>query len=524
MHRLLIPLALLGVTACGWNALPDQNERYIETLWDADGAVAAVDGLYVRLPHAGQLARVAPGGEAQSIDTGPGRVVRTSLAPDQSTVIAFVERYRCTEDDPREARDIAVPEDCPYDDLDVRTELLTIRDAEVDQTIEVDGHFNAVSYSSSGQFGIAYLDFSAGVDLEKVGPVDLTSVLVMDFETGASTPVKVGVAADRVLFTGDEQRAIVLSRSSVAVLDLTSSPPVRETKFPLTLDADQSLDPVDVAITPDGEFALITVSGRGDLYVLDLIDKAVNIVSLPGAPAAMEVLETMDETVLVYRSSPTVDRLEHRFFETSSLPLDEPMSEIIDLDTAALLWDPNNRKDVYRLDLLAGENIEYRLENPPISMSIAPDRDVAVALTRPEASTSSDPQSAVYDQNPLLEILDLTATRSTEPTAFLLDGTGVGLAWSKTDTALFALVLQEGQDYLFQLDLYTLEKSEIELSAPPVAIGSLPDGTFFITHEVSTGLVTFIDPVSGSLTETSGFASLGAGVPVDFETDEEQSP
>ena len=37
----------------------------------------------------------------------------------------------------------------------------------------------------------------------------------------------------------------------------------------------------------------------------------------------------------------------------------------------------------------------------------------------------------------------------------------------------------------------------------------MPDGTFYITHTSGAGLVSFLNPSSGELTEVGGFATLG---------------
>ena len=134
-----------------------------------------------------------------------------------------------------------------------------------------------------------------------------------------------------------------------------------------------------------------------------------------------------------------------------------------------------------------------------------PDETFAVALTRAEGGGGND-ADGLYDQYPGMEIIDLTDDDS-DP--YLLEGTGLGMAFSATDTRLDALVLQDGIDYLYQLDLYSGQSQEIDLAAPPVAIGSLPNGPFFITHSDALGLVSFLDPATGEVTEVAGFAALG---------------
>jgi hypothetical protein len=112
-----------------------------------------------------------------------------------------------------------------------------------------------------------------------------------------------------------------------------------------------------------------------------------------------------------------------------------------------------------------------------------------------------------------MEILDL---RDDDTQPFLLEGQGLGVVFSQSDTELHALVLQQGQDYLYQLDLYTGVAVEIDLSQPPVAIGSMADGSFYITHTSGLGLVSFLDPVTGDVTEIGGFGAIDLYQPIEL--------
>jgi hypothetical protein len=129
-----------------------------------------------------------------------------------------------------------------------------------------------------------------------------------------------------------------------------------------------------------------------------------------------------------------------------------------------------------------------------------------VALTRPEGNFGGMDVDSLYDQHPGMEIVDL---RSDESEPFLLEGQGLGVAFASDDALLNALVLQQGVDYLYRLDLYTRQSEELELAAPPVAIGTMPDGRFFITHDRPLGLVSFLDPATGEVVEVGGFAAVG---------------
>jgi hypothetical protein len=522
MSRIAFLSLMVG---CGWNHLPDDdNTELFRSLWDARGVVATGDGLYVPLPYAGAAVLIRNDASWERVEIGEGRVTNLYAAPDGQNVLAFVERYLCDTEDPRQAAQADIPADCPEEDLEVLTEIAVLNGGAVSGTpIEISGAYNQVEFSADGRFAVVYIDFTQGIDIN--GPLNLTGVVVLNLESGASDLVPVSFASDRVLFVDDEsgaaEQAVVVSRNNVSVVDLTVSPPALTVTFPLTLDVDTVVDPVGIELTPDGRYVLLSASGSSDLYVLDLEARSINIVELAGAPAALAV-SPADRTVLVYSSLSTVQTMDHELFETETVDVDEAMRKITLLgEDQALLWsDGANRseKDLYRLDVLTGDIIEYRLQNPAIDLHIAPTGEFAVVLTRAEGSSGGNDVDAVYDRNPGMEIVDLD---SDDIVPYILEGAGLGLAFSVSETQLSALVLQENVENLFSIDLYTGQSLEIDTSAPPVAIGALPDGRFFVTHDRALGLVSFIT-TQGEVVEVGGFASAGILDPIELIEEEGQ--
>jgi hypothetical protein len=509
--RRLAPLAVLALTACGWDHLPDGS--FVERegpLWNPDRVLAAEDGLYIPLERARRLVRIDGSGVATEVDLGGALLDQVTLAPDGRTVVATVREFRCVADDPRELRGVDTLDDCPSALREVDGFVVAIEEGEVRSRVPVSAHYNALTFADDGRWAIAWLDVDAGVSFEDAGVVDLTSVLVLDLEEGVSTPVSVGFGAENVLFTPEADRAVVLSRSSVALVDLRGESPERGTTFPLTLDADQTVQPVGVDLTPDGAYALITARHQDDLYVLRLERPSVNLVNLSGQPSDMAVFEGIDaqddiadeRTVVVHAGTARVDLVDHDAFDVDSLVLDEPMDHIAPVGRTAVLWGSAGQQDVYSLDLDDETLIEYRLENPPRSLQVAPTGEFAVALTGPTGGLD------FFDTRHLLEVLDLSDDRG-RSRPHLLEAPGRDLAFNVTDTRLDVLVLQSGTDYLFQLDLYTQQAQEVDLPAPPVALGARPGGGFWVSHDASLGLITLYDPASGEQVEVAGFAAYG---------------
>ena len=493
-------LCLLALAGCkGFGNLPSQGNEYLgEALWDPSHAWPVIDGLYVDLPYAGSVALLPNGaGEAAFVSLESGTVTSVHASPDAETLALLVADRICVDEGAEKGS-------CEeYDDLQ---RLDIVRGAKVAMSVDVGPGWNSVHFTADGSRAVLRIDQNELGEINAV--LDLTSVLVVDLETGEGQPVPVGFAPENLLFTtlpdGSADRAVVLSENEVAVVDLLASPPTTVVTFPLVIDPDDTVVPLDVALTPNGEHAILSVQGLSDLYVLDLEAHSTNLVELSAVPTSFQIFQTLDleeadYVVVVSRQEAFVDLIDDVLFDTRSVALDEPMGKVWTGDTFALLWESQTGRDVVRIDPVTGDTVEYRLQNPANRLFVAPGEEYAIALTTPGYD------GGLFGSNPGLEVLDL---RSDGVQPYLLEGAGLGVSWAVGDNTLHALVLQDGVDYVYQLDLYSGSSEELNVSEGPRMIGSMNDGRFFVTHSAPLGLVSLIDPASGDVTELSGFAAL----------------
>jgi DNA-binding beta-propeller fold protein YncE len=493
-HRTLLMLALL-TTGCGRYDI-DPN-HYIEAgvLWDPLSALPTDAGLFVRLPQAGDVALLSPGkdtvrvhlddAEVSSIEAGVG-----------DAVLARSTEFFCDEG----ASDSKFAYDCPSDRLTQvgRADLIDA-DGSVAR-FDVGSWYGAFTFSDDGHFAVAPIDANAST--AGGGLVNLTSVLVIDAEAKTSYEVSVGFAADRVIFRNDaDGKAIgmlVLSRSEVADVDLTSQVAVPRATYPLTLDVGQTVTPLDVALTPDNHYALITIEGSGDLYVLDLESPSINIVALLGHPAALLVDPVSDRTYITYKSSSRIDVLDHVRFDVETLDVDSATDHLVQGPGFVFAYSLSGALDGYRVDTTTFAVDRYRFTQPPTRLELAPDGGAAIALT----ATGGIGRLEVAD----LRQVDGKVDAEVKP--FGLDGLGVGLTFASDADGSRALILQDGVDTLYSLSWPSLQVKAVDLPSAPAAIGTMPNGAFYITHHDALGLVSFLDGAD-NLTEVHGFGQLG---------------
>jgi hypothetical protein len=463
--------------------------------WDP-AVLAAADGVYARLPHARALARVKKDGSSTRVDLDGATPERLILAPDRQTLLVFASWPVC--EDPDE--DILLETDCPVE-LDTAWELDLVRAGAVIARADVPPQFNAFAFSDDGSLAVAYLDLTQASTIEVNGVLNLTEAVFIDLSTGETHPVPVGFAAERVLFTADGTKAVVLSRSQVAMVDLASWSVT--VSFPLTLDPDQVVTPSDVAlVSHEGtDYALVSVQGREEVYVLDLTNESIDLVEMTAAPADILVDTVADRTLLAYGGRAGIDLLDHDFFEVETVRTDEPAQSLLGGEGMALAYTAGSTyKDVVLLDTVTRETTEFRAENPIATMRLTEDHAFAVATLQPEGGSSP------FDAYHGLQIFDLATLRT--PVTLALQSSPVGLQVTQDGGATYALLLLDGVDALLRVNLATAQSEAVELAAPPLGIDSMPDGTFVVTHPSSLGLVSFVDAATGEITTASGFAAL----------------
>lgn len=504
---LILPLLALGCHP--WDHWPDHDTWIEGPLWDSD-VVAASDGLYVTLPRAGALAHVDPNsGETSLVDLGGAFPLRVVLTPDEQTVLVTSSWQVCDDPSPK----IKQVGDCPDDELRTAYAMDMVKDGAVTQELDVPPHLNALAFSDDGQFAVAYLDYDAynGEELPGDGLVDLTAVAFLNLGTGDTAVLSVGFAANNVLFNADNSRALVLSKTGAVVVDTSSFTVLVE--YPFTLDPDQQVDPLAAQITPDGRYALVSITGSSDLYKLDLEVYSIDILSLDGRPSDMLVDADTDRTLISYGSLAQVDIIEHDYFNISSFDLDETVTNILDGGDYALLYNSSSSSthDIYRVDPLTGDVIEFVVTNPVSELLLTENGTYVVALLHPSYASGSGASGYANDRWGLgIVPMDFDPLNPPKATSLSMSAQPVGLAVTESSDSAYALLLLEGEDELRKVNLADpSQESVISLEAPPVGIGSLPDGRFYITHDATYGLITFLDPATDATTSVGGFGRLG---------------
>jgi hypothetical protein len=492
---------LFLIFACNpWDIDPETTDSLDKSLWDPN-LIAVEGGAYVNLPYAGQLAWVESNGSSSLVDLNRATPERLVSVPDGLSLIVLSGWDTCEDDDPK----IKYLSDCPISDQGHQQEFELVRSGKVINILDIPPEFQAFAFSKDGSIAAASLDLASSSTLTINGMLNLTAVVFVEIGTGVTHEVSIGFAAEAVVFSEDGAKAVVLSRSQVAVVDLNTWQ--RTVTFPLTLDPDQVVSPKDVILAEDSRYALVTVAGSADLYVLDLEQESIDLVELGVSPDDMAEDLGSNQTVIVSDNSRSVQVLEHEFFETTSFPLDEGTNRILDTENWTILYSVNSyNHDVYLFDPANGILVEYRAENPVMEMQLSPDGLMGVATLMPDQGVGQG-VGGFYDQNYGLGLFPLA--EDADPIALVLEGPPVGVELVEKDGFGKALVLMSGVDTLLSVDLASAVAQPIELDVVPTGIHAMPEGLYAITQASELGQISFFDPATEKITVASGFATQG---------------
>ena len=494
-------LPLLALTGC--NPWPFNDEVYIDKLWSTS-IVTLDDGVYARLPQAGKLVRVGTDNTWQLVDLDGATPLSMRADAGKNRLLVHAQWPVCEDPDPK----IKQIEDCPDNALEYKTELAIVDNGKRKAVASIPSHMNAMTFTPDGNTALVYMDDASGSQSVSGPIVDLSEVVLLDLESGDTASVSVGFMPRNILFTNDGNRAVVMSRSKVVVLDLESNAITIE--YPLTLDADIEIDPAAAVLTPDGRYVLISIEGTNDLYKLDLEVVSIDMEALDSSPSDMSADAEHEQTVLVYRDRAQVDLItEHDFIARTSLELDDPATDIAMGAGTAVLYNTRNAgvRDIILLDLGSHETTEYVASNPVDSLQLSPEGDYAVAVLKPTYGNYGNDLDAYQKSRWGLAVADLL---SNDIVSLVLESEPVGVEMVQTDEGAFALLLLSGFDSLIQIDLSAPGNySMIELPSDPVGIDASPSGGFTIAHDSGLGQISFLDPTTGEINTTGGFATAG---------------
>lgn len=404
---------------------------------------------------------------------------------------------------------------------------------------------NAWAVSPSGRWAIAWTDarLVAQADptegFQDISVIDISSY--PDADPPEVTRLSVGYRPTQIVFQSNERRAFAVTEPGVSVIELSGDDAPQVSRDVPVADEPAA----EVAVTPDGDLALVRVENQSIVHVVSLDDGERVDVELPGAVTDLDLSEDASFAVAVIRGTAQTPMgaggaanaggqggeastgmagatgQEPTFSESvvATLPIPDIFESPDDFDTAStsvlvgsVVVPPTGSKvllftnaiESTLLSILDTENGEFRhvdVKAPIRALFATPNARHAVALLTPPADST---RLGAFSLIPVRDDLPAKLQGTDAPTlgVSVINGNAI-ITTRDTDQAIYEAYLAEFPG---------LRVDGVELPSAPTASGMVPDaGVAFVSQEHPEGRITFVELESASTHTLTGF-ELGVKV------------
>ncbi|HWO10375.1 MAG TPA: hypothetical protein VNN80_12875 [Polyangiaceae bacterium] len=376
-------------------------------------------------------------------------------------------------------------------------------------TFPIHAGANRWAVSAEGRWAAAWTDAR---EVEAPDPTDgFQDVSLVDLAEERVTRLSVGYRPSQVVFDADASRIFVVAEPGISVIDLTAAAPETVDLVEIT---SANGDPValdDIAITPDGEIALVREEGQSSVTIVPLNGDEAWQVALSGPVTDLDLSEDGRRAVAVVRSTSEifVFDLEHLDEEGAVHPLYVPEGSFGSVavaphaDVAVLYTNAIENHEATIVQLEDGDEfLSHRtvdLKAPIRAVFLAEDGEHAVALLDvPEGSVKQGAFS----------IVPTKAERAPKIVGTDAPAIAVALVPGRPTTAALVTVRDDSAK-LYATHVVSfpgLLVDSFALASPPLATGVMADADLgYVAQSHPEGRVTFLELGSLRARTLTGF-------------------
>jgi hypothetical protein len=276
-------------------------------------------------------------------------------------------------------------------------------------------------------------------------------------------------------------------------------------------------DSRDVAITPDGSFALVRHDGSSSITVVGLADGVRTEVVFEGEVTDLDLAPDGSRALAVVREKGQVSILPIPAIAQQPTIFETVEVQDVVVGSAAMASDANvallysNASDQHRIaslhyDAMPARVDALKLHSPVMAVYLSANGAESIVLHRPTGSADQSEYVGAFsmlrlDSNLPARIVGMKAPPMA--VAFLPSGSHAVVAERDDVTQTYGVHLARMENQ--QVDRYTL-------GSPPISVGIMAQAhRAFVAQEHPEGRLTFIDLESGLVRTLTGF-ELGARV------------
>jgi hypothetical protein len=370
---------------------------------------------------------------------------------------------------------------------------------------------NGWAVSKSGRWATAWTDARR---VASADPIDgYQDITVLDLKTGKehSTPLTVGYRPVTMGYDAAEKRAFAVTQDGISVIELDGSAPVVAKNVVLSDDPTEDATTRDVAITPDGEYALVRQDGASSIVIVSLSSAERVSVPLPGPATDLDLSVDGKIAVAVVRSTSQVVLMSvpevvqaPESVTVFSVPTATVGSVVLAPESPlGMLYTnatPSSLLTVFDSSAAAPEARTIKLRAPVQAVFPTADAAHAVVLHGALELDGGSKYAAA---------LSLVPVASSLPSKILgLDAPAASVALApEGDHALVAT--SDSQRGVYRLVVAHLPSQKIDLyplASEPIAAGIVAGANRgFVAQKHRDGRITFIDFETGGLQTLTGF-------------------
>lgn len=369
---------------------------------------------------------------------------------------------------------------------------------------------NNWSVAKDGRWAIAWTDSRR---IPKVDPIDgFQDITILDLKSGAmkSTPLTVGYRPVAVAFDDAQTRAFAITQDGISVIALDQGAPVVIRNIKLLEKPMADAITTDVAITPDGSYAMVRRDGQPLVNIFSLTSNTRVDVSLPAPVTDLDLSTDGKMAVAVVRDTAQVGLLPMP--GVVSDPLTFPLVTVTDAivgsaslapeSPLALLYTnaiPNPVLTVIDTSNLVPVPRQIQLWAP--IKAVFPTRDAAHAIVLHEAGGSVGSQyPAAMSVVPIANDLPAKLMGLDSPVI------SVAVAPSGHQALVATGDEMNPQHRLYVASMPSLEVTKYQLASQPIAAGIVAGAERgYVAQKHPDGRITFVDFKTGAVRTLTGF-------------------
>ncbi len=379
------------------------------------------------------------------------------------------------------------------------------------RTFEVPASGNRWTISKDGRWAIAWTDARLVTNADPIDGFQDIALLDLASEDERSIPLTVGYRPVEVAFDDVTSRAFAVTQDGITVIDLEDDDPAVVENVALSEDPLEDTLTRDVAITPDGELALVRRDGEALITVHDLEDGTRTDVVLPGAATDMDLASDGSAAVVVIRETGEVAILPIPAIAEDPEDYTLFTVETVVVGSAALATDSSTAFLYTNAVPSPVLTVFDREDEEPDPRSILLRAPLAAVFPAPDAAHALILHDAfeVPGGTSYPGAISLVPVEAELPPKIVgLDAPAIAVAVAPSgDRAVVAVGDRVLSRYGFVVAHFpSLEVDAIELGSMPLAAGIVSGaGRGFVAQEHPDGRITFIDFATDEVRTLTGF-------------------